>query len=168
MVILDSAHSAEIHVPVYFLHLFKLRFFIAKCIHCQCTIYISIYFQVTDLQKSHETLRKLKNAQNSLWEAGCNFKNWSLWIWSLARMEQFSLQMKSKTSQQTWNRFKALKLCAIYPQSFMEFLTILGNTAFRHTEQIQSLHHHNLAPWHKTASDIAQILFATSHFIFWG
>jgi len=56
MVLLISAHSAEIvvlstHVPVYFLHLFKLLFFTAKCIQCQCTIYISIQFQVTDQQK---------------------------------------------------------------------------------------------------------------------
>jgi len=47
MVLLDSAHSAEVillstDVSVYFLHLFKLCFFIAKCIHRQSTIYISI------------------------------------------------------------------------------------------------------------------------------
>jgi len=53
----------------------------------------------------------------------------------------------------------------------MEFLTILGTTAlmassFGHTGQMQSLHHQNLAPWPKTAFDIAQILFATFYFIF--
>ena len=47
MVFLVSAHSTEIlllskHVPVYFLHLFKLHSFTAKCVHCQHTIYISI------------------------------------------------------------------------------------------------------------------------------
>jgi len=52
-------------------------------------------------------------------------KKWWLWMWSLARMEQFSFLTKSRTSQQTWNRLRALKLCAIYPQSCMEFLTIL-------------------------------------------
>ena len=51
----------------------------------------------------------------------------------------------------------------------MEFLTILGTTALmanslRHTGQLQSLHHQNLA---KTAFDIVQILFATFYFIFW-
>ena len=51
--------------------LFKLCFFIANCIHCQCIIYISIYFQVAYLQKPHETFKKLKNAQNSFWEADC-------------------------------------------------------------------------------------------------
>ena len=54
-------------------------------------------------------------------------------MWSLGRMEQ----IKSRTSQQTWNRLRTLKLCAIYPQSCVEFLTILGTTAsmassFRH------------------------------------
>ena len=59
--------------------------------------------------------------------------------WSLARMEQFSFQIKSMTSQQTWNRLKALKLCAIYPQSCMEFLTILGNSLQTHcTDTITS------------------------------
>jgi len=53
----------------------------------------------------------------------------------------------------------------------MEFLTILGITvlmvsSLRHTGQIQSLHHQNLAPWPKTALDITQILFAISYFIF--
>jgi len=47
------------HVPVYFLHPFKLCFFIAKCIHCQCTIYISVYLLVADLQKPHENFKKL-------------------------------------------------------------------------------------------------------------
>ena len=66
MGLLVSVHSAEIillstHVPVYFLYLFKLHFFIAKCIHCQCAIYISIEFQVNDLQKPHrEKLKKCK------------------------------------------------------------------------------------------------------------
>ena len=46
-------------------------------------------------------------------------------MWSLGKMEQ----IKSRISQQTWNRLRALKLCAIYPQSCMEFLTILGTTA---------------------------------------
>jgi len=50
-------------------------------------------------------------------------------MWSLARMEQFSFQIKSRTSKETWNRLRALKLCAIYSQSRMEFLTILGTTA---------------------------------------
>jgi len=53
----------------------------------------------------------------------------------------------------------------------MEFLTILGTTALmasglRHSGQIQSLHHQNLAPWPKTAFDTAQILFATLYFTF--
>ena len=48
-------------------------------------------------------------------------------MWALGRMEQFSFQIKSRTS--TWNRLRALKLCAFYPQSCMEFLTILGTTA---------------------------------------
>jgi len=91
-------------------------------------------------------------------------------MWSLAKMEQFRFQIKSRTSQQTCRRLRALKLCAIYPQSCMEFWTILGTTALmasslRHTGQIQSLHQ-NLAPWPKTAFDIAHILFATSYFIF--
>jgi len=34
-------------------------------------------------------------------------------MWALGRMEQFSFQIKSRTS--TWNRLGALKLCAIYP-----------------------------------------------------
>ena len=91
-----------------------------------------------------------KNAENSLWEADYLFKKWTLWMWSLARMEQLNFQIKSRTSQQTWNRLRALKLCAIYPQLCMEFLTILGTTALmanslRHTGQLQSLHHQNLA-----------------------
>ena len=69
---------------------------------------------------------------------------------SIARTEQFSFHTKSRTSQQTWNRHRALKLCAIYSQSCMEILTILGTTAlmassFRHNGQIHSLHHQNLA-----------------------
>ena len=47
---------------------------------------------------------------------------------SLAGMEQFSFKIKSRTSQQTWNRLRALKLCAIYCQLCMEFLTNLGTT----------------------------------------
>jgi len=55
----------------------------------------------------------------------------------------------------------------------MEFLTILGTTtlvasSLRHTGQTQSLHHQSLAPWPKTAFDIAQILFDTFYFIFLG
>ena len=51
----------------------------------------------------------------------------------------------------------------------MEFLPILGTTALmanslRHTGQLQSLHHQNMAPWPKTAFDIVQILFATFSF----
>ena len=89
-------------------------------------------------------------------------------MWSLDKREQFSFQIKS---QQTCNRLGALKLCAIYPQLYMEFLMTLGTTALmanslRHTEQLQSLHHQNLAPWPKTAFDIAKILFATFYFIF--
>jgi len=43
------------------------------------------------------------------------------------------------------------------------FFTILETTtlmasSLRHNGQIQSLHHQNLAPWPKTAFDIAQIL----------
>ena len=88
-----------------------------------------------------------KNAQNSLWEADYLFKKWTLWMWSLARMEQCSFLIKS---QQTCNTLRTLKLCAIYPQLCMEFLTILGTTALmanslRHTGQLQSLHHQNLA-----------------------
>ena len=91
-------------------------------------------------------------------------------MWSLDKMEQFSFQIKS---QQTCNELWALKLCAIYSQLCMEFLTILGTTALmanslRHPGQIQSLHHQNLAHWPKTAFDIAKILFATFYFIFWG
>ena len=50
-------HAIPTILPVHF---FKLHFFIAKFIHCQCTVYISIYFQVTDLHKPNETLKKLK------------------------------------------------------------------------------------------------------------
>jgi len=156
MVLLVSAHSAEIlslstHVPEYFLHPFKLCFFIAKFIHCRCTIYISMYLPVADLQNPHDTFKKLQNAQNSLWEGECVLKKWSLWMWSLARKEQYCFQIKSRTSQQTWNTHRALTLCAFYPQSCMGFLTILGTTAlmacsFRHTGQIQSCYHQNLAP----------------------
>jgi hypothetical protein len=88
---------------------------------------------------------------------------------SLARMEQFSFQIKSRTYQQTWNILRALKLCALYPQSCVEFLTILTAikaSSFRHTGQIQSLHYQNLAPWPRTASDIDQILFSTFSFHF--
>jgi len=91
-------------------------------------------------------------------------------MWSLGRMEQFSVQIKASISQQICNRLRTLKLCTICPQLCMEFLRILGTTALmasslRHTGQIQSLHHQNLAPWLKTAFDIAQILYATFYFI---
>jgi hypothetical protein len=100
------------------------------------------------LQKPHETFKKLKKCIEF------PVRSWlysqKMWMWSLARMEQFSFQIKSQTSQQTWNRHRALKLCAIYPQSCMVFLTIVGTTtlmasSFRHTVQIQSIHHQNLA-----------------------
>jgi len=55
------------------------------------------------------------------------------WMRSVARMEQFSFQIKSRTSQQTWNILRALKLCAIYCQSCMEFLTVLGTTHWTDT-----------------------------------
>ena len=60
-----------------------------------------------------------------------------------------------------------------FPPVSTEFLTIQGTTAlmassFRHTGQIQSIHHQNLATWPKTAFDIAQILFAIFYFTFWG
>ncbi len=89
-------------------------------------------------------------------------------MWSLDRMEQFSFQIKS---QQTCSTVRALKLCAIYLQLCMEFLTILGTTALmanslRHSGQLQSLHQQNFASWPKTAFDIAQILFPTFYFIF--
>ena len=143
--------------------------FIAKCIHCQCTIYISIYFQVTDLEKYHETFKKLKNAQNSLWEADCFQKNDNCECGYLPGWSSSVFRYNPVLP----NRLRALKLCAIYPQSCMEVLTILGTTAlmassFRHTGQIQSLHHQNLAPWPKTAFEIAQILFAAFYLIFWG
>ena len=88
-------------------------------------------------------------------------------MWSLARREQSGFQTKS---QQTCKRHRALKLCAIYPQSCMEFWTILGiislmASSLKHAGQIQSLHHQNLAPWPKTAFDIAHILFATLYFL---
>ena len=44
-------------------------------------------------------------------------------MWSLDRMEQFSLQIKF---QQTCNRLRALKFTPIYPQLCMEFLTKFG------------------------------------------
>jgi len=51
-----------------------------------------------------------------------------------------------------------------------EFFTILGSTtlmasSLRRTGQKKSFHHQNLAPWPKTAIDIAKILFATFYFI---
>ena len=54
----------------------------------------------------------------------------------------------------------------LFTASRVEFLTTLGTAAlmacsYRHTGQIQSLHHQNLASRPKTAFDIAQILFAT-------
>jgi len=53
----------------------------------------------------------------------------------------------------------------------MEFLTVLEITtlmagSLRHNGQIQLHHHQNLAPWHKTAFDIARIFLATFYFIF--
>ena len=92
-------------------------------------------------------------------------------MWSLARMEQFSFQIKSRTSQQTWNRLRALILCAIYPPVMYGVFDNSGTTAlmassFRYTGKIQSLHHQNLAPWPTTAFHIAQILFATFYLIF--
>jgi len=128
MVLLVSAHSAEIllsstHVPVYFLHPFKLRFFIAKCIQCQCTIYISVYLPAADLQKPHENLRSYKMHRSWLFSKNYHCECGHLPGWNSC------FQIKSRTSQQTWNGLRALKLCAIYPQSCMEFLTILGTTA---------------------------------------
>ena len=52
-------------------------------------------------------------------------KKWSLWMWSVARMEQFCFQVKSGTSQQTCNRLRAL-----HPIMY-GFLTILGTTDLR-------------------------------------
>ena len=108
-------------------------------------------FQFSSKSQTYRNLMRplkiLKNAQNSLWEADCIFKKWSLWMWSW--MEQFSFLIKS---QQTCNGLRAAKLHAVYPQSYMEFLTILGTTALmasrlKHTGQIKLLHHHqNLAP----------------------
>ena len=174
MVLLVPAHIAEIlllstHVPVYFLHLFKLRFFTAKC-----TNYIALQFQVNDLQKSHDTFKKLKNAQNSLWEAEAVFsKNDHRECGHLPGWSSVQFSDNIVDFPRTWNSLRALKLCAIYRQSCMEFLTILGTTAlrassFRHTGQIQSCHHQNLTPYPKTAFDIAQILFTTFYFIFSG
>ena len=37
----------------------------------------------------------------------------------------------------------------------------LNGQQLRHTGQIQSLYHQNLAPWPKTAFNVAQISFAT-------
>jgi hypothetical protein len=42
----------------------------------------------------------------------------------------------------------------------------LNASSLRHTGHIQSLQHQDLAPWPKTAFDIAQILFATFYLIF--
>jgi hypothetical protein len=60
-----------------------------------------------------------------------------------------SVQFSDKRQDfpKAWNRLRALKLCATYSQSCMEFLKILGTTAlmassFRHTGQIQSLQRH--------------------------
>jgi hypothetical protein len=106
----------------------------------------NLYFNLIPshwLWKPRETFKKLKNAQNSLREADCIFKKWSLWMWSLARMEQFSFQIKSRTSQQSWNRLRALKLCAIYPQSCMVFLTILGTTALMASSSDSTGHRYN-------------------------
>ena len=62
-----------------------------------------------------------------MWNADC-IKKKSLWMWSLARMEQFSFQIKSRIFEQTWNWLGALKLCAIYCQACKKFLTTLGTT----------------------------------------
>jgi len=56
-------------------------------------------------------------------------------------------------------------------KSCVEFLTILGSTALmasslRHTGQKKIISPPKLAPWAKTAFDIAQILFAAFYFIF--
>jgi hypothetical protein len=62
-------------------------------------------FQFTSKSLTYRNLtrpfRSLKNAQNSLWEADHIFKKLSLWMWSLAKMEQFSFWIISRTSQQT-------------------------------------------------------------------
>ena len=76
----------------------------------------------------HETSKKLKNAQNSLREADCTSKKWSLWILSLARMEQFSFQIKS---QQTCSRLRALKLCAIYSSHIWSFWQFREDQQFK-------------------------------------
>ena len=73
-------------------------------------------------------------------------KKWSLWMWSLARREQFSFQMKPRTSQQTWNRLRALA------QSCTEFLTIMGtrdlmDNTLRHSGQRKWLHHFTTKIW---------------------
>ena len=67
------------------------------------------------------------------------FKKWSLWMWSLDRMEQFSFQIKS---QQTCNKLRALKFVLFTPSYVWSFWQ-------------------NLVSWPKTAFDIAQILFDT-------
>jgi len=41
-------------------------------------------------------------------------------------MTVFSFQIKSRTSQKTWNRLRALKLCAIYPQADWSWPTRLA------------------------------------------
>jgi len=79
----------------------------------------------------------------------------------LDKIQDFPTNLKQTQSSEI--------MCCLPP--VMEFLTILGSTAFmasslRHSGQIQSLHHQNLAPWPKTAFDVAQILFATFYFIF--
>jgi len=55
-------------------------------------------------------------------------------------------------------------------QSCMEFVTILGTTvlmacSLRNTGEIQSFHHQNLAPWPKTAFDIALVCHRLFHFL---
>jgi len=134
---------------VFFSPLYILCFFLpnASTVNAQF-----IYFNLVPshwLQKPHETFKKLKKRTNSMWEADCVFKKWSLWMQSLARME-FSFQIKSRTSQQTWNRLGALKLCAIYPQSCMEFLTILGTTALMasSSDTLDRYNHCTTKIWH--------------------
>jgi len=102
----------------------------------------NLYFNLVPSHWPTETpwdLEEVKKMHRIPCEKQTNIKNLSLWIWSLARMEQFRFQIQSRASQQTWNRLNSLKLCAVYPQSCMEFLTIQGNTAFRHcTDTITS------------------------------
>jgi len=68
-------------------------------------------------------------------EADCIFKKVSLWMRSLARREYFCFQIKSRTSQQTWNRHRALKWCAIYcPPVMYRVFDNSGNHSFNGLE----------------------------------